>query len=317
MSWSRSTCCEASPSPGIADDEEGEVAGFDAGRLHGESGRPVAAGPLPDDGLDHRLAPDVGARLGPRIPGTRRPVFGIEVPAHPQNGVHGGHDRRDGKTDLEPPAEGLGQGVTGTTELDREAEAPRQPALQDRREPTVPTRPAGSVDRPAPDDALEPARRLSPDKAERNDDAEGGDKRDQEIAEDGDGRREDAEDRAIEAHAGEMNREERRDESGDPAAVDVAPRCFFRLDPLAQRDQTRVVAEPEVLHRRPAGIFLGVDRRREDIPGCPENPQGPHDGYDPRRRLLVLKRMKIATAALPSAGRTHVTSAPRGEASVP
>ena len=134
---------------------------------------------------------------------------------------------------------------------------------------------AGRLGRqPAPDNTLEPACDFSPEEAERNDDPESGDKRDQEIAEDGDGRRYDAEERTIQAHACEVNREERRDESGDPAAVDMAPRTFFRLDLFAQRDQTRVVAEPEVLNRRPAGIFLGVDRRGEYIPGCAEDPQG-------------------------------------------
>ena len=130
MSWSRSTCCDASPSPVSPMTRKAKSPDSTPAGLTAKADAPSRPGHRPDC-VDHRLAPNIGARLCPRIPDTGCPVFGIKVPAHAQNGVHGCHDRRDGKTNLEPPAQGFAQGITGTAELDREAEPRRQPAQQD------------------------------------------------------------------------------------------------------------------------------------------------------------------------------------------
>ena len=115
--------------------------------------------------------------------------------------------------------------------------------------------------------------------------------RDPEITEDGDGRRYDAERRTIKPHARQMNREQRRDECGDPAAVDQWPRAaFFRLDAFAKLDQARVVAQTEVVDRRPAGVFLGVDRGGEHVPGSAEDSQRPRDGDGPECVFLLLQQ---------------------------
>ena len=123
--WSRRTCCDASPSPGSpmtrnekslpAVDPGGATAiplGGTLGLLRAER-RP-----------DHRLAPRVGSRLGPRVPHARGPVLGVEEPAHAEHRHDGRDDGRNGSPICSPRLNAVRRRIPRAAQPDSEPQPP-------------------------------------------------------------------------------------------------------------------------------------------------------------------------------------------------
>ena len=101
---------------------------------------------------------------------------------------------------------------------------------------------------PAPHRPLDPSRRPAPEQVERIDHEQRDEGGDQHVAGDGNGRREQPEQRAIGTHAADVNREERGDERQDPAAIDRRARRLGGLD--LRRHRRRRAGCPEIRARR-------------------------------------------------------------------
>ncbi len=209
----------------VADDDERErLAAADAGGRDGKAAAVERRASGLDDRADHRRAPGIGARRGPRVPDTRRPVLGVEVPAHAPDRNRGDDDRGERQPDLEPAAEGGPQRIAGRAQADGEPHARLEPPAQQRgpRHAATPVR-AGPVEHALPGAALEPTSRPAGEEPKRDDDEVGECERDDDVARYRDQRRENAERRLVEAHAADVNGEQHRDERRDPAAIGGHP----------------------------------------------------------------------------------------------
>ena len=138
-----------------------------------------------------------------------------------------------------------------------------------------------TIEVPAPQSTLDPARRSPPRQIGRVDDEQREQHGDQHVAGDGHGRRQHAEQRQIGAHAADVNGEERGDERERPAAIDRGPRSFGGVDLGHEGSRSRLVREPELVDDG----FVGLGRRAHvgdhDVPGDAEDPVRTGDRDDP------------------------------------
>ena len=211
-------------------------------RPGGETVKPrpsSAVRPECDDRADHRRAPGVGSRRGPRVPHAGGPVLGIEVPAHAPDRHRRDDHRRERQPDLEAAAERRRQRVTGRAQANREPHARLEP--RSKRAPG-PVRGAGSVRRvqhALPSRPLDRASRATDEQPDRDDHEIGERERHDDVAGDRNQRREDAKGRLDRSPCG--SRESRTAPRGrlqstrDRARPDRAP------PPAASRRSLRAV----------------------------------------------------------------------------
>jgi len=90
----------------VAQDEKGKIRiAADAVGLEQEQALGCNMGIALLDGLDHVLAPDVGAGRRPVIPDAGGPALAVEKPAEAPHRVDRDQDRRGRQANLEPPAQ--------------------------------------------------------------------------------------------------------------------------------------------------------------------------------------------------------------------
>ena len=145
------------------------------------------------------------------------------------------------------------------------------------------SRPPGRLRGRAPvdDSTCEPGRQPEPEQASRQHDEESHDERDEQIAEHGDTRRQDAEGRPVESHPSEVDREEREDQHQDPVAVDRLAASFLVLELFGERRDFGPLFETEVANHRLPRVGRIEDRSHRDAPGSSEDAQRPGDRNHP------------------------------------
>ena len=195
---------------------------------------------------------------------------------------------------------------------------------------------------PPPQAALDPACRLVPGHIHRVDHEQRDDNRNGHVAQDGDRRREEAEQGPVGVHSSDVNRKERRDKRTGPAEINRGPRSFARFDLRSDRYRRRLVGQTELFDDSLVRLRGRVDGRDHHGPGDAEYSQGPGDCDPPRhddaadqqqehRDRGVAERGQRSDRALPRIGgaerrnriadRIHVQtsrrSAPSGPATRP
>ena len=101
-----------------------------------------------------------------------------------------------------------------------------------------------------------------------------------------------AEQRAVRAHAADVDREQHGDEGERPAAIDGRTRLLRRFDLGRQGHGLRLVVEPSSLITDSWASGGGVDRRHHDVPGDAGDPQGAGDGDDPREHQAAREQQQ-------------------------
>ena len=134
---------------------------------------------------------------------------------------------------------------------------------------------------PSPHRPLDPPRRPAPEEVERIDQQQRDEAGHQHVAGDGDRRGEQPEQRAIGAHAADVNREERRDKRHDPAAIDRRARRLAGLDLLASSPRRAGCPRTPTRRRRSLGVGRRVHRRDHEVPGGTEDAEGRGHGNRP------------------------------------
>ena len=110
----------------------------------------------------------------------------------------------------------------------------------------------------------------------------------------------------VEAHAAEVDGEQRGDEGPDPAAVERRPRLLLVCDAVGDRDQFGLVRQAELREDGLARVARREHRRRDDVPRRAADAQSGDDCERPASAACGPNtRMPMATARLPSAGSTQ------------
>ena len=71
----------------------------------------------------HRLPPHVDVLLGELLPDSRRPVFGVEIPAKAPNRIDGNHNCGQRNAETQNPPEGVLQRTAHIVDMNREIQA--------------------------------------------------------------------------------------------------------------------------------------------------------------------------------------------------
>ena len=272
---------------GVADDDEREVAGGAPADVTANAPRrPVAL--LRRHCPHHRLAPGVGARLGPGVPHAGRPVLGVEVPAHAPDRDGGGDDGRERQAAGRPRASAARHRVAGFAEPHPDPQPIAQPPFRDAMPPARALRAERQV--PAPHAALDPARRPAQRQHDRSDDRQREQDGEQHVAQHGNRGRDIPEQRAIRLHARDVDREQRGHKGQRPPSVARRARPFLGDDLLEQGHGFGTIAQAQIVDDRAPGIIGHVNRRDGDRPGDAAHAQRRGNGDRPVRRHVACRQ---------------------------
>ena len=267
----------------IADHQEREVAG-DSRRTEREGPRRIRLRRGGPDRTRHGRPPGVGPLLRPGVVDRRRPVLGVEIPAHPPDGNRRHGDRDDRQPHLKPALEGERKRVARLAKPDPDAQSPGEPHPED------PVEPAGRRARPVASHDTQPAAtlqrpgQLTKPQPGRPDHAEGDQQRRDQVTRHRDDGAEQADQGPVGLHATDVDREERRREGDDPAPVVRPARPLLLREALAEPEQLGMIREAQRPDHVGPRLGSGVHRRRDHVPARAEDAQRPGQGRRPRRR---------------------------------